>query len=361
MGTRYISVDIFRGLTIILMILVNTPGTWSAVYAPLLHASWHGYTLTDLVFPFFIFIVGVSISLSYKDMKLKWHIFYKLSRRSLKLIGLGLFLGAFTIYYPFFKELEAIRFPGVLQRIGVVFFFTSLFYLWGSKRSTFLLIAIILVGYWLWMGFIPLGGAAPTFDRAINNWANYIDVQLLGSHMWKSDYDPEGILSTLPAIATALLGTLTGDLIRSNTYQKVSLMLAIGLFMLIVGGFWDLAFPINKALWSSSFVLVSAGWANLTLAVLFYLTELKKISVGGIFKKVGSNAIIIYFLSSFISKLFYLIPFNGSSIHGFFFSEFYVHDTIALELSSFLYALSVCIFYLFLASALYKKKIFIKI
>jgi predicted acyltransferase len=102
MGTRYISVDIFRGLTIILMILVNTPGTWSAVYAPLLHAPWHGYTLTDLVFPFFIFIVGVSISLSYKDMNLKWHIFYKLSRRSLKLIGLGLFLGAFTIYYPFF-------------------------------------------------------------------------------------------------------------------------------------------------------------------------------------------------------------------------------------------------------------------
>ena len=325
---RVPSVDIFRGATILLMILVNTPGTWSAVYAPFLHAPWHGYTLTDLVFPFFLFIVGVSISLSYKDKKLKPPVFLKLSKRSLKLIGLGLFLGSFTISFPFIEDFESIRFPGVLQRIGLVFFFTSITYLLGSKRSTALIIGIILLAYWLWMGFLPIEGVAPTYERAVNNWANFIDLKLLGSHMWKPDYDPEGILSTLPAIATALLGTLAGDILRSNTYQKASLLFISGIVLLGLGHLLDLSFPINKALWSSSFVLVTAGWANLVLGTLFYLREVKKLTFGRVFSKVGSNAIAIYFTSSFITKLFYLIPFNESSIHGALFETIYLHQGI---------------------------------
>lgn len=361
LNKRINAVDIFRGLTIVLMILVNTPGTWSAVYPTLLHASWHGYTLTDLVFPFFLFIVGVSISFSYQGKKLKRATFIKLSIRSIKLIGLGLFLGAFTLSFPFVKDFESIRFPGVLQRIGVVFFFASLIYLWGSKRSTFLMAAIILVGYWLWMGFIPIQGVAPTFERAVNNWAIYIDFNLLGTHMWKTDYDPEGILSTFPAITTALLGTLTGDLIKSNTYQKTSLMLVLGVVMLLLGHLWDLAFPINKALWSSSFVLVTAGWANLTLAVLFYLTEVRKFNFGGVFKKVGANAIVVYFLSSFTTKLFTLIPLRDSTLHGYLFKTFYIHPSISISLSSFLYAATAAIFYTIFAAVLYKKRVFIKI
>jgi len=361
MKKRHASVDIFRGLTIMLMILVNTPGSWSAVYAPFLHAPWHGYTLTDLVFPFFLFIVGVSISFSYQGKKLQGSSFIKLSVRSLKLIGLGLFLGAFTLSVPFFKDFEIIRFPGVLQRIGLVFFFASFLYLWGSKRSTFLLIGILLVGYWLWMGYIPLNGIAPTYERAINNWANYIDLNVLGSHMWQADYDPEGILSSLPAIATALLGTLTGDLIKSNTYQKVSLMAAIGVALLLLGYLWDISFPINKALWSSSFVLVTAGWANLLLALLFFITELKKIPLGGVFKKVGANAILIYFLSSFISKSFSLIKVGDTSLHGYLFQKIYIQNGLALEASSLLYALSVCFFYMLSAIFLYKKKFFLKV
>ena len=361
LNKRVPSVDIFRGATILLMILVNTPGTWSAVYAPFLHASWHGYTLTDLVFPFFLFIVGVSTSLSYKDKKLKAPVFFKLTKRSLKLIGLGLFLGAFTIRFPFVKDFENIRFPGVLQRIGLVFFFASIIYLWGSKRITALIIGIILLEYWLWMGFLPLDGVAPTYERAANNWANFIDLKLLGSHMWKPDYDPEGILSTLPAIATVLLGTLAGDVLRSHTYQKASLVLLSGLVLLGLGHLLDLSFPINKALWSSSFVLVTAGWANLALGTLFYLREVRKFTFGGVFSKVGANAIAIYFTSSFITKLFYLIPFNGSSIHGVLFEKTYLYQGIDPALSSLLYAITVCSFYVLMASFMHKKKIFIKI
>jgi predicted acyltransferase len=343
------------------MILVNTPGTWSAVYAPFLHASWHGYTLTDLVFPFFLFIVGVSISLSYKDKKLKPQVFFKLTKRSLKLIALGLFLGAFTISFPFIKDFDSIRFPGVLQRIGLVFFFASILYLWGSKRSTTLIIGIILLVYWLWMGYLPLDGVAPTYERGANNWANFIDLKLLGPHMWQPDYDPEGILSTLPAIATALLGTLAGDILRSNTYQKASLLFLSGLVLLGLGHLLDLSFPINKALWSSSFVLVTAGWANLVLGTLFYLREVKKLTFGRVFSKVGSNAIAIYFTSSFVTKLFYLIPINGSSIHGVLFEKIYLHQAVDPALSSLLYAITVCAFYVFMASFMYQKKIFIKV
>ena len=358
---RVPSVDIFRGATILLMILVNTPGTWSAVYAPFLHASWHGYTLTDLVFPFFLFIVGVSISLSYKDKKLKPQVFFKLTKRSLKLIALGLFLGAFTISFPFIKDFDSIRFPGVLQRIGLVFFFASILYLWGSKRSTTLIIGIILLVYWLWMGYLPLDGVAPTYERGANNWANFIDLKLLGPHMWQPDYDPEGILSTLPAIATTLLGTLAGDILRSNTYQKASLLFLSGLVLLGLGHLLDLSFPINKALWSSSFVLVTAGWANLVLGTLFYLREVKKFSFGGVFSKVGTNAIAIYVTSSFITKLFYLIPFNGSSIHETLFETIYLHQGVDPALSSLLYAITVCAFYVLMASIMYQKKIFIKV
>lgn len=126
MNNRVISVDIFRGITIVLMILVNTPGTWSSIYAPFLHADWHGYTPTDLVFPFFLFIVGISIVFAYHNREVNDSTYRKITIRSLKLIGLGLFLGAFTLSFPFFKDFNDIRFPGVLQRIGVVFFFTAI-------------------------------------------------------------------------------------------------------------------------------------------------------------------------------------------------------------------------------------------
>ncbi|NNF19535.1 MAG: DUF1624 domain-containing protein [Flavobacteriaceae bacterium] len=362
MKERIISVDIFRGLTIALMILVNTPGNWEHVYAPFLHAQWHGYTPTDLVFPFFLFIVGTSIVLAYRDRKPDGASLSKISIRSLKLIGLGLFLGAFTITFPFFKDFESIRFPGVLQRIGIVFFFAALLYLYTNWRVILAVSVIILLGYWVWLGYIPIDGVAPTYERAPNNWANYIDLNVLGTHMYKEDYDPEGILSTFPAIVSALLGIFTGRILISKRSAKVGILALMGFGLLLTGHIWDVFFPINKPLWTSSYVLVTAGWANLLLALIYYLTDVKGYRFGSIFRYAGANAITIYFLSSFFTKLFYLVRVSESnSVHGWLYKTLFVYESISLKTSSLLYGLSVTAFYLLLAYIMYRKKIFIKV
>lgn len=360
-GNRIISVDIFRGATIVLMILVNTPGTWSAVYAPLLHAEWHGYTPTDLVFPFFLFIVGTSIVFSYKNKPTNSGTYKKIVVRTLKLIGLGLFLGAFTLSFPFIKDFADIRFPGVLQRIGVVFFFASILFINFKWKTLIGICVAILIGYWLLMGFVPVEGMESTFERAPNNLANYIDLNVLGTHMWKDDYDPEGLLSTLPAICSALLGIFTGLILTSKQEKKATILMGLGGAMLIIGHLWDIFFPINKALWTSSFVLVTAGWANLVLALIYYLTDVKGIKFGSIFKYAGANAIVVYFLSSFISKIMGMIKVGDTSLHGWLFDTVYTHDFMSLQLSSLLYGLSVVTFYCLLAYVLYKKGIFIKV
>jgi len=362
MKDRIVSVDIFRGATIVLMILVNTPGTWSNVYAPLLHAEWHGYTPTDLVFPFFLFIVGTSIVFAYQNKAPSKATYRKITVRSLKLIGLGLFLGAFTISFPFIKEFSEIRFPGVLQRIGVVFFFAAVLFLNLNWKKLIWLTLILLLGYWLLMTLIPVEGEPSTLDRAPNNLANWLDVQVFGSHNYKPDYDPEGLLSTLPSIVSSLLGIFTGLILRSKQERKATILFGLGGALLIVGHLWDFVFPINKALWTSSFVLVTAGWGNIVLALIYYLTDVKKIQFGSIFRYAGANAIVVYFLSSFITKLFYSIKVNEeSSLHGWLFENIYVHDFLSMQLSSLLYGLTVVSFYCLLAYVLYKRKIFIKV
>ncbi|MEO9512040.1 MAG: heparan-alpha-glucosaminide N-acetyltransferase domain-containing protein [Flavobacteriaceae bacterium] len=361
MKKRIISVDIFRGLTIALMVLVNTPGTWNHVYSPFLHAEWHGYTPTDLVFPFFLFIVGTSIVFAYSGRTTNLTTYKKIGARTLKLIGLGLFLGAFTLDFPFIKSLEVIRFPGVLQRIGICFFFAAILFLNCNWKTILGICVTILVGYWLFMGYMPLNGMTPTFDRAVYNWANYIDLNVFGTHMWQPDYDPEGLLGSLPAICSGLLGIFTGMILVSYRKNKVRDMLIIGVGVLAIGCLWTLDFPINKALWSSSFVLVTAGWANLLLALIYYLTDVKGVEFGSIFKKVGANAITVYFLSSFISKTMGLIKVNDTNLHDWLFNAVYVYDIIPIKLSSLLYGLTVMAFYMLFAAWLYKKKIFIKI
>jgi predicted acyltransferase len=362
MKQRIASVDIFRGLTIALMILVNTPGTWSSVYPPLLHAEWHGYTPTDLVFPFFLFIVGTSIVFAYRNKTPGPAVYKKIGVRSLKLIGLGLFLGAFTLSVPFIEPFDQIRFPGVLQRIGVVFLAASLLYLHLNWKALLGLAVAILLGYWIWMGFIPLEGQAPTFDRAPNNWANYVDLHVFGTHMYKPDYDPEGLLSTLPSIATAIFGIFTGLLLLSERKDKLRRILFTGFVLVVLGHLWDLVFPINKALWTSSFVLVTAGWANVLLGLIYYLTDVRGLRFGSLFSYAGANAITVYFLSSFISKVFYLISVGeGQSVHGWLFQTLFVHEGLPLEFSSLLYGLAVVGFYLWLGWWMYRRKIFIKV
>ncbi len=359
---RIASVDVLRGFTIVAMILVNTPGTWSHVYAPLLHADWHGYTPTDLIFPFFLFIVGISISFAYKNKSKNTETYKKIVIRSLKIVGLGLFLGWFLPYLPFFKSFSELRLPGVLQRIGIVFLIAAILNLNFNWKGLLAIAVVILIGYWLWLGFIPLNGEVPTFDRSPNNWVNYMDVKIFGSHTWKPDYDPEGLLSTLPSIVSAILGILIGKVLSDYRSNKLIALSVLGIGMIVLGTIWDYWFPINKALWSSSFVLVTAGWATLILGIVHYIMDEKQIKFGSIFKYVGSNAIVIYFMSSFVSKTFGMLKVNETeSIHSWLYHTFYISFISTDKLASMLYALTVVAFYMLLGYILYKRNIFIKV
>ena len=361
MSKRIKSVDLLRGITIAAMILVNTPGDWGSVYAPLLHAEWHGLTPTDLVFPFFLFIVGISIYFAYKNKPKNIFTYKKVLIRSAKLVGLGLFLNLFLPYFPFFKDFETLRFPGVLQRIGIVFFISSILYL-NCNWKTLLGIGVsILIGYWLVLGFLPFAdGTLPTFNRAPNNWSNFIDTYLLESHMWQLDYDPEGLFSTLPSIVTCISGILIGKLL--DDYRSVQKLFFTGILLLISGYLFNSWFPINKAIWSSSFVLVTSGRATVILAVIYYLKDVKDLEFGNLFKYMGMNAITIYFLSSFISKTMYLTKVGESSnLHSYVYNIIFVQSIFSADFSSLLYGLTVVLFYLGLGYFMFKNKIFIKV
>jgi predicted acyltransferase len=357
---RIESVDILRGFTIVAMILVNTPGTWSHVYAPLLHAEWHGLTPTDLVFPFFLFIVGISIYFAYKNKTKNKSTYNKIVIRSLKLISLGLFLALFLPYPPFFEEFETLRFFGVLQRIGIVFLFSSILYLNCNWKTLLTIGCLILISYGLVLGYVPFpDGTSPTFNRASNNWAMYVDSNLLGRHMWKADYDPEGLLSTVPAIATCIAGILVGKLL--DGLRDIKLLWIAGFVLLLLGYILNIWIPINKALWTSSFVLVTAGWATLILGFIYYLTDVKQLRFGSLFKYIGMNAITIFFLSIFISKIFYFTKIGDTDVHTLIFNKLFVYEFLSKKLSSLLYALSVVLIYVYLGYFLYKRKIFIKV
>ncbi|WP_420459969.1 acyltransferase family protein [Neolewinella sp.] len=359
---RIQAVDLLRGLTIAAMILVNNPGTWSAIYAPFEHAPWHGYTPTDLIFPFFLFIVGCSIAFAYRTKSPGGATYRKIVVRSLKLIGLGIFLGAFLIAPPFVKAWEAIRLPGVLQRIGLVFLLAAPLALHLRTRPLIVLTLVLLLGYWIWMGFVPLpDGSAPNYERAPNNWAMYVDKLLLGTHTWQEDYDPEGLLSTLPSLATCLIGVITGRFLLENTVDKTRKLLLASAGLLVLGHLWGLVFPINKALWTSSFVLVTAGWALLALAVIYYLSDVRGLVWGRVFTYAGANALALYFLSSFFAKVFGLIRVGDTSLHGWIYQTVYDHDFLPDKLSSLLYALTLVVIYLAVGTLLYRRRIFIKV
>lgn len=344
------------------MIMVNNPGTWDHVYAPLLHAPWHGYTPTDLIFPFFLFIVGCSIAFAYRGKKPDAATYRKIVVRSLKLIALGIFLGAFLIYPPFVKSWGEIRLPGVLQRIGLVFLFAAPLALHLRTRQIVAVTALLLIGYWVIMGFVPLpDGSAPTYERAPNNWAMYLDKLLLGTHTWQEDYDPEGLLSTLPSIASCLIGVVTGRFLLGGEGGKVRGLVMAGAALLVVGHLWGLVFPINKALWTSSFVLVTGGWALIFLALTYYLTDVKGYAWGKVFRFAGANALILYFLSSFFAKVFGSIRVGETSLHGYLYETIFVHDFMPDKLSSLLYALVLVAFYLVLGTWLYRRRIFVKV
>ena len=304
-SARFVSIDAFRGLTVAAMVLVNNPASWSHVFPPLRHAEWHGWTPTDLIFPFFLFIVGMSISLSYAlhvaERTSRTALYLKIIKRSMFIFGLGLFLHLFPGFH-----FGSLRIPGVLQRIAVCFLIGAFLFLNLKPKSRIVLSMVLLVGYWALLTFVPVPGHGPGILTPEGNLPGHVDTWLLSGHLYRPEFDPEGLLSTLPAIVTLLLGTLAGDWLRTpRTIVRKSLgIFIVGLPLTVIGLLLDPIFPINKALWTSSYVLLTGGLALLVFGVCFVLIEgFQWKRWAGPFLALGSNAIAVYVGSSLMGNL----------------------------------------------------------
>lgn len=276
MTPRLRSLDAFRGLTIAGMLLVNDPGSWSYVYPPLDHAEWNGWTPTDLIFPFFLFIVGVSLTLSFSRRMEQGaaapDLLRKVGSRAAVIFILGLLLNGFPRY-----DLSTIRIMGVLQRIALVYLATGILYLTTSTRAQRWVTVGLLVGYWAVMTLVPVPGFGAGILERQGNLAQYVDWVVLGAHRWKPDWDPEGIMSTFPAVATCLLGVMAGRWLRADRseVEKALGMYVWGVLAMLGGVVWSIWFPINKNLWSSTYVLFTAGFALVLLATIYYVIDIR--------------------------------------------------------------------------------------
>jgi predicted acyltransferase len=366
---RLLSLDVFRGATIAAMIMVNNPGSWEYVYPPLRHAEWHGWTFTDLIFPFFLFIVGVAIVFAFSkklDSRVpKTDLYKKIIKRSLILFALGLFLNGF----PYF-DLSSLRIMGVLQRIAVCYFIASLIFLNSSWKGQLIWCVGLLLSYWALMEWIPVPEIGAGIYETGKNFSAFIDNLLLKGHMWSysKTWDPEGTISTLPAISTTLFGILTGHLLKSKRteMEKTILLFVLGNIGLLLGACWHHWLPINKSIWTSSYSLFMAGMAMVCLAFAYYLVDIKGYKKGIQPALVyGMNAITVYVLSGIVAKLLYLIKFTpneGSemTIKSWIYDTFYA-SWLGDFNASLAFAISFILVMYFLMWILYKKKIFIKI
>ena len=303
---RLVSLDAFRGITIAAMILVNNPGDWVHVYWPLGHAPWHGWTPTDLIFPFFLFMVGMALPFSSRVRA------REALRRALVIAGLGIFMAA----YPYF-DLATVRIPGVLMRIALCYLAA-----WGIRRLTgpagqAMIAAFLLVLYWYLMTRVPLpDGAPPSLDPEANLGA-WLDRRLLAGHLWKASktWDPEGLLSTLPAIATTLLGLLAGGWLRSDrdANRKTAGLLLAGLALVVLGLAWGASFPINKSLWTSSYALFTGGMAAYLFGLLYWIADVRGYRAWcRPFVIYGRNAILVFVASGLLARTLAAIKVNGT-------------------------------------------------
>lgn len=423
MKPRLISLDVLRGLTIILMTIVNNPGDWGHVYSPLLHAEWHGCTPTDLVFPTFLFIVGVSVVLATTNKNLNASSIQKIVTRTLRIFCLGLFLSFFSKIHAFgleglpllgirlvitaiivlalfsdydrklqfyvasgifgmmmilafggFADYENVRIPGVLQRIAVVYFIVSLLYFKTNwQTQTFLGIAVLLV-YWGLMTLIPVPGVGEANFEKGTNLAAWLDNYLLPGHLWATSktWDPEGILSTLPAIGTGIAGLLVGTLLTSHfSKDKKAVYLLTGSILgIVIGLLWNVAFPINKALWTSSYVLYAAGIASACLVILYYVIDV--LGIAGwtkFFVIFGVNPMVVFFFSGIIPRVLSSITINYPNdptrdpvglqayFYQFILSPFFQDPADA----SFAYALTYLTLWFVILYILYRKKLVFKV
>ncbi|WP_025764294.1 acyltransferase family protein [Dyadobacter tibetensis] len=358
--SRLISLDTMRGYTIAAMILVNFPGSDLYIYAPLQHSQWNGLSFTDLIAPTFLFIVGVSIALAYSKKKdgPKRPLYRKIIIRSVKIFAVGMFLNLLPDF-----DFSELRYTGTLHRIAIVFLASAFLFLNSHWKQQAFLALFILVAYHMAMNMIP----TPGYNRAMLdpgvNLAAWVDQQLLPGTMWQGNWDPEGILSTFPSIATCITGMLAGRmLLSSNSPNRVAnWLMSLGFVGLATGYFWGLGFPVNENLWTSSFVMVTSGFASLLLGAVYFLVDILKRQKGtGPAVIMGANAIAVYVLADIWALVLYLLPIEGKTLNMHFVNW---AITIGFDppFASFCYALAFVIINYIPAYLLYKKKIFVKL
>jgi predicted acyltransferase len=372
---RFLSLDVFRGMTICFMIIVNTPGSGAAPFAPLEHAGWHGFTPTDLVFPSFLFAVGNAMSFSLERYRRIGNASFL--KKVIQRTALIFLLGYLMYWFPFFRldasghiigaPIANTRIMGVLQRIALCYFFASLLIHYLRPRMVLIISALLLVGYWLLL--ILFGDHAQPYSL-LGNAGLYLDQFLMGNnHLYHGEgipFDPEGWLSTLPAIVNVVAGYFAGKFIqeKGKNYETLSKLLLTGCLLIFIALWWNMAFPVNKKLWTSSFVLLTSGLDLLLIAALVYTVEMKNWTQGGwtkFFLVFGKNPLFIYLLSEILVTVLYMIPVDHrQSLYGWVNKVFF--QVIAPgAVGSLLFALTYMLFCWSIGWWLNKRKIYIKV
>jgi predicted acyltransferase len=370
---RLSSLDIFRGATIAAMILVNDPGDWGNIYWPLRHSKWSGWTPTDLVFPFFLFIVGVSMVFSFSSRrnrgKSRSDLLMHVLQRGAILFALGVFINGFPDHY----NPTTLRIEGVLQRIALCYVISSILFLWAGPRTRAIAIFVCLAGYWIALRYIPVPGlGVPVRDFPLldpyNNLTAWLDRKLLMGHLYNHINDPEGALSTIPAVASTLFGIFAGEWLRSSRtqMQKVFGLLTCGIISFLAGELWNVWFPINKNLWTSSFVLLTTGLALIGFSLCYWIFDVRRLRIrlSTFFLVFGVNAIASYALSELLSALITTITIH--STHSANTLQGWVYHTLFVPLATPLNASLIFAFvYVFVCWipmwVLYRKRVFIKV
>lgn len=369
LANRLLSLDVFRGITIAGMVLVNNAGG-SPVYAPLEHAKWHGWTPTDLIFPFFIFIVGVAIPLAFQRRVeqggTKKDLYAKVVRRSLLIFFISLII---LHGFPYtLEKFSHIRIPGVLQRIAVCYFFTAMLFLTTRIRTQAIVAGALLLLYWAAMMLIPAPGFAAGDLSMEGSLASWIDRTLLPGHIYRPQYDPEGIFSTIPAIATCISGVLTGRWIqmKREPLDKVAGMFGVGALCVVVGYMWNWVFPVNKALWTSSYVVLTTGLALQLLALCYWSIDIKGYKRWTKpFVIFGVNALALFVLSGLMARILSVIPMTKmdgtpGTLKGWIYEHFFTSWLAPIN-ASLGFALGYVLLWFGLMTILYRRKIFIKV
>lgn len=372
LNNRYLALDVLRGMTIAFMIIVNTPGNWRDLYAPLAHADWHGFTPTDLVFPTFLFVVGNAMSFALKKLnEMKPSDFYiKVFKRAALIFLIGWLLN----YFPFFDYNEAgemvavklseVRLLGVLQRIALAYLLAALVVYWTGERGAWIVGIGALVIYWPIMYFF--GDAGDPYSLTGNAQIK-LDLLLIGEkRMYMGEgipFDPEGILSTLTSMVNVLAGFIVGKFIqkKGNTLGTVQTLVISGVVLLALAYLWDLGFPINKKIWTSSYVLLTVGWDLVLLGGLVFLVEVQKVtSWTYFFQAFGRNPLILYVCSGVVVSIFSMIPVGDSTFKGWIYANLFT-SWLDPKNASFLFAISYMLLIWLIGLWMDKKKIYVKV